>query len=143
MTNDLAIFLGIDSTKSGLQLLTEDLVSDEFPSGAKVGGTQKVAQRVALLLLTQKGSKKHDPDFGTSFLKQVKLGSSTIPGLVEIAFAIAVEEIMSYEANNKSENPSERLKSLELLSYDLQQDSLSLSVKIETESEEAEIIVKV
>jgi hypothetical protein len=75
----------------------EVLTSQQLLGGTNFGqittGIQKLAQKVLLILLTQKGSKPHDLTFGTDFMTDARRGYFQTPLDVFSAFSAALVDI--------------------------------------------------
>lgn len=64
----------------------------DFSAGKVSVGMQNLADRFIVTLFNILGSTKHDPDFGTSLMSDLLLGSSMNFGVVQSAVAVAVSE---------------------------------------------------
>ena len=126
---DTLIFQGVDFTgKASLpvQLLFGD--SERIISGA-----QKMIQRWVIAFLTKRGSVQANPNFGTEFMRNLEQGYIVTDVDVQSEFLNAVvltAESVAVGLANQTVPTDEQLESSELLSFDLQPGSLSLSVRI-------------
>src|SRR6185437_5077471 len=72
-TYDLSMFQGIQP--AGRALLRADVADPQAPAGAIVTGIQKLAQRFALLLLTEQGSMPLAPLQGSPLMTNLRQGT--------------------------------------------------------------------
>ena len=96
-------------------------------------GIQKVAQSFLGLFLTDVGSMSNDPDYGTQFMPSLKQGYIYDEAGMTAAFYAAVLDVQNYLANNQPDNlPDETLQQVDLVSWNMQPGSLSLTVRLTT-----------
>lgn len=62
----------------------------ELGSNQASPGLQKLANRFVMVLFTPLGAVKHDPDFGTTLLQNLSIGSSLNFGAVQTEVALAI-----------------------------------------------------
>jgi len=111
------------------------------PSFGKVSkfcaGTQKLIQRYTILMLTNIGSQKFYPDFGTDFLWPLQAGISPTSRLEAfqifyLADSSAVGTIKNYQIDNPDIPEDEQLSFTELEDLVLSGSYVSFSVKLTT-----------
>lgn len=88
-------------------------------TGGKITtGVQKASQLFLLLFLTEKGSRRHEPEFGSTFLTRMRAGNANDSQLA-IAFRDAAEDILEQQTRFKSANApaDEILVDIDLLSF--------------------------
>jgi phage baseplate assembly protein W len=102
--------------------------------GAVITGIQKAAQTFLTLFLTEKGSREHDPDFGSRFVTRVRL-SNMINNQVLLAFREAAEAVLEQQERYRETKDSddEVLSEIELVSFASPDPTqLSLVIQIQT-----------
>lgn len=98
-----------------------------------VTGLQKLVQKWLILFLTHKGSVRSDPAFGTNFLKDVALSNANNIEALTNAFNEAAGEVESYLGQQSIADPDERLESAELISLTATEDSIKITLKINSQ----------
>lgn len=93
-------------------------------------GAVKMAQRVLLTLLTERGSIRVAPELGTGLPGAIRAGRITTSEDVEIEVGSALVEALSQLAQNTGME-DERIVDLDLESYALVRDRLDLSIRIQ------------
>lgn len=96
-------------------------------------GIQKAAQRWLLCFLTVKGTVVGDPDYGSSFITELRHSNAADESNVAKAFGAASEEVMIWLDNNLSDLPDdEKIIEAKLLNYSLSEDTATLRVLLTT-----------
>lgn len=130
-TVDLLIAQGAD-TGGGMRLLT---LGFGGPTGGQVTtGIQKASQTFLVMFMTEKGTRAHDPEFGTRFLTTARQ-SNVNDAIMQVAFKDAVDDILSQQAlYRETDTPDDEiLTDIELLSFATPStDQLQLNVKLTT-----------
>lgn len=103
-------------------------------SGFVCTGIQKVAQEFLTLFLTDRGSVKWDPDYGTSFMYNLRTGQINDETTLQSAFEFAVIDIINYLGDTlaTATPDDEVLENAELVEWDLRPGFLSIKVQITT-----------
>jgi hypothetical protein len=102
-------------------------------------GIQKLIQRYAILLLTNIGSQKYYPDFGTDLIYKLQAGISTVDligatQLFNLANFEAVNTLLNYQIEDTFSPPDERISSATLSDINIISSSIYFSVTITTEA---------
>lgn len=117
-TFDLLAYQG--AVAGGEVLTQQQLIgSDNF--GQITTGIQKLAQKVLLILLTEKTSKPHDPTFGTGFVTEVRMGYFQTPLDVFASFSEALVDIQQRLQSEEldSDPDDEKFESAEIVNVSL------------------------
>lgn len=114
--------------------------------GYVVAGVEKAAQLFLLLLLTEKGSRFGDPEFGTSFPSVI--GRSNVnDSSLRSTFREAVEDILDQQSRFAAADasPDELIDRVDLLSIETpDRDSVFASVRLTTRAgDNRELIVPI
>lgn len=98
--------------------------------GGACYGLQKLCQRFAMLLLTEKGSMKFMPERGCNFIKMVQNAQNE--SYVRSAFTLACVDLKKQlvEEENDSMRDSERFSSAELTDVSFWFDTISISIRL-------------
>lgn len=120
---------------SYIDSLSPDLEQALFPNGRDsqtVGGPSKLGQRFVIHLLTIRGSIKHRPAVGCTFLSQLQTGPAKNEGDIFSAFALAMIGVRtSMQAEESPSDPDdERFKIAIPKLLTLKQGVLALTVEI-------------
>jgi len=130
-TYDLLALRGI--VDSGRAVLNPTLADPETMAGGRAAtGIVKLAQRVALLLLTARGSRALEPDVGTDFLNRLRSGALQSEADVYASFQFAAGEIVERLRRETSASAprDEQLVDLELQHVALAPGQLWLTVAL-------------
>lgn len=111
-------------------------------SGKFCAGVQKLVQRYVILLLTNIGSQKYYPDFGTELLYNLKAGVSPVDligvtQMFSLASFEAVNALLVAQIQDPTSPSDERIASAELEDISMISSAVNFSVRITTESETA------
>lgn len=135
------LFIAQGAQTSGNRLISLALNGD---NGGKITtGIQKAAQTFMLLLLTNKGSRPHDTNFGTRFIGTL-LTSNADDSQLQLAFKDAVEDILDQQSVYLDPDASddEVISNIELLSIATPSpDVINLTVQLITATGESRDIV--
>lgn len=129
-TVDLFFMQGAET--SGEQLI--EMALGGSSGGQITTGIQKAAQTFLILFLTEKGSKRHDPDFGTRFVTRVR-ASGGRTSQVTVAFREAVEDVLTQQEKYRATNAEndEILNAITLVSFSaVSQTELQLIIQLTT-----------
>lgn len=102
--------------------------------GQLTTGVQKAAQMFVMLLLTSRGSRLHDDNFGTDFLNTIA-ASNLLESRLTIAFREAVDDILRQQSRYLDSNAAddEVIVSADLITFDIpDQTSLRLVIRLDT-----------
>lgn len=128
--------------------MSQDVKAFEFPAGASVGklqfvsttdqgdvvtGLAQLAQRVAMELLTERGSMTYLPNRGTTLISQMRSGAIRNDHSLLVAFAAASVDLVSNLRSEESVNdPSnERIGSISLTKVEVDGlGGIKLTVKV-------------
>lgn len=129
-TADLAAFQGV-FRRGAEELLVQELVTGSN-GGALVAGVQKLAQKVLLVLLTEKGSKPYRLDDGTDFVTAARRGRwRTVADVEQSFYAARVDVRRQVQASETDADPDdERYGSMELLGVTLATGKASIRVEL-------------
>lgn len=123
------------------KLITPSLAWDD--GGFVTTGIQKAAQFFVIVLMTEKGSVKHAPNFGTRFITTVKSNNMTDSRL-QIAFRDAAEDILDQQVSYQSDGMSddEFLVDANLVSFAVPSlDHIQLAVQLTTRAGESRQVI--
>jgi phage gp46-like protein len=136
---DLSIFQGKKST--GMVRLTQELFGDN--SGAICTGIDKLAQRVAIELLTDTSSAPYAGDRGTALLSAVRRGELRTETDVYMAFSLAAARILQlFRSLELDTDPDdERLTELDVVTLQLEPDRLKLTMRIVTQAGDSREVI--
>lgn len=131
-----------DAKLGGEALLTQALVKPG-QSGALITGISKLAQRVLIELLTEKGSLYYDPARGTSLITAFRAGLIQTTQDLQSTFALAELDVrLNLGLEETTEDPDdERYASMELLSVSISQDTVSLSIKVNSLAGDSRVVI--
>ena len=144
-TYDL-LALQAEPDRPGAQQARMVLVEPGQHTGRVATGLQKLAQRVLLELLTDRGSLAYLPEAGTDLLREVRSGRVRfLSDAIALASRALAQVLARLQGEQLAEDPQEeQLQDLELLSVQIQRDSLTLRVQLTTAAGSArELIVPI
>ena len=114
----------------------EFLLSKPHRSGAYVSGTQKLAQNFAAELLTQRGSVRFDPAYGSRFPGELRgynmISLNDMHGVLARGIHDVVTNIRSRE--RMTDTPDEMLADAAITDLRQQLDHVIVSIRIVTEA---------
>lgn len=122
-------------------LITPSLAWED--GGRVTTGIQKAAQFFLLLLLTEKGSAIHTPNFGTRFMTMLRSSNMTDSRL-QIAFRDAAEDILDQQVSYRSDTieDDEFLVGADLVSFAVPAaDHIQLTVQLTTRAGERRQVI--
>jgi len=133
---DLCVLNG--AAQAGQQLLPQALAP-----GSICAGTQKLAQMVAICLLTDRGSVYGQPARGTDFMTALRSGGVQTVADVGVLFGSAALDISNQlnDAQPSDAPDDERLDSLTLDSAALLGDYLQLTIRITSRAGDARAVL--
>ena len=134
-TVDLFIFQG--AKLEGQQQILLDIDSLDYPGGEVTTGIQKLVQTFAITFLTEVGSIKYDPTFGTTFVSDVRIGNIRDEATVVAFFNLAVESIRQTLKLSQETNPlpdDESYDSAVLVNFNLDTNASKLTLNIRVNS---------
>lgn len=134
-TVDLLIFQGAKA--QGEQKILLDIDSLDYPGGEVTTGIQKLVQTFAITFLTETGTVKYDPTFGTTFVSDVRLGNIRDEATVIAFFGMAVEAVRLILKLDQETNPlpdDEAYGSAKLVSFKLDRNASKLTLVIQVNS---------
>jgi len=122
-----------DAVAAGEVLVKQQLIGDDN-QGQICTGIQKLAQKFLLILLTEKGTKVHFPDFGTEFITDAKRGFFQTPLDVFASFSAAIVDIKTQlQAEETADDPDDEIYAeAEIVSVSLA--GLTVAVTVELRS---------
>ena len=138
-TVDLFVMQG--AKEKGLQPITPGLGLDT--GGEVTTGVQKAVQFFLIVFLTQKGSRPHDPEFGTRFMETI-LKSNINDSNMQITFRDAAEDILEQQARYKQDDArdDEVILEADLVSFaSPSPDQMSLTVLLTTGAGETREVI--
>jgi hypothetical protein len=98
-----------------------------------VDGVQKAVQRFLMALLTTRGSRIDAPDYGTTLLQQLRLGSID-ESVLESYVTQAISETIEWLSNNLdlvSMGDDDVIQSVDLLSVTFTRATLTLEISLQ------------
>lgn len=114
----------------------EFLLSKPFRSGAYVTGGQKLMQNFAAELLTQRGSVRFDPTFGSRFPNELRgtnlISLDDLHGVLARGINDVVSNLRSRE--RLTDNPDEMLADAVITDLRQQLDHVIVSIRLHTEA---------
>lgn len=134
------LFIAQGASAAGEQELTLSLGDMR---GRVTTGVQKAAQTFVILFLTEKGSSRHDPDYGTNFLFAIRRTNAS-QSKVRVAFREAAQDAINQQASYRRSDASddEILDTAELVNFASQDPTMmELTVRLTTVAGEARDIV--
>lgn len=131
-----------DAKAKGEALLTQTLVK-EGQSGALITGISKLAQRVLIELLTEKGSLTYDPTRGTALMTAFRAGLIQTTQELQSTFALAELDVrLNLGLEETTDDPDdERYDSMELLAVSLDQDTASLTIRVNSLAGDSRVVI--
>ena len=129
-TVDLFIMQGAQAT--GVREITTSL--DANNGGKVIAGVQKAAQTFMVIFLTNKGSRQHDPEFGTRFMATI-CSRNMNASLMPIIFRDAAEDVLDQQERYRATTDAddEVISAIELLTFTVASPTnMSLTVQITT-----------
>lgn len=129
---DLFVFNGADpSSDAALKL-------DIGLGQAVTSGIQKICQKYIVALLTEKGSVKSDPSYGTFFISNIKISSGLDNNKVQTLFSDASNDAISWLATyDTPTNDDEIIKNVSLLDVAVTYDKIRLKINLITQLDES------
>lgn len=116
----------------------------DFDNGGSITtGVQKAVQFFLVAFFTEKGSRKHQPSFGSRFVTQVRMANMT-DSFMEITFRDAAEDILDQQNRYRDSTApdDEILSNIELISFSTASPSeLSLTVQLTTLAGTTRVVV--
>jgi len=108
-------------------------------AGLYCTGIQKVSQSFALFFLTDLGSVKDDPTFGTSFMQDLRRNRIQDESTLAAAFQVAVVDYKNYSYQTQSEDlpEDEQFDTATLVNWSLTPGNLSITTRITTAAGES------
>ena len=130
-TVDLAMYAGPPVTGVGGPV---DPTLAAGGAGLVVTGRQKFLQRVALILLTPRGSKRYDPGFGTTFLTDALPGGWRTPADVRTSYATARLDLVRQlrAAERATDPPDERVDEVVLAGVGVSAGEVTVTFTLST-----------
>lgn len=124
-TYDITLLHG--ATKNGEAPLTISLFN---PDMGVCCGIQKLIQNIVVLLLTEQGTVRFDPERGTTFLSSMRNVSNEED--VEVAFRFAAVEIGSQIRDTETDDTpeDERFGLVELTDVEIFGDTVSMVIEV-------------
>jgi hypothetical protein len=141
-TVDVAAFQG---TAVRGDVLLRQRLADEGEGGMIVTGVVKLGQRFLMELLTARGSMRHLPTRGSTFLPELQSGYVRTTTELFAAFSRALVDVRrNLKADERDDDPAdEKLLSSEILSVELSGDGAVVSVRVTSQDPAAEAILPV
>ena len=135
---DLAAFRGLAAAAPGLagaRPLAHQLVRPG-DGGRLVAGVEKLAQRVLLVLLTRRGSRRYAPAEGTAFMADAASGRwRTVADVTASFYSARLDVVRQCRAAESADDPpDERLRGLDLEGVVLSGDKVTLRLRLTTEA---------
>lgn len=108
---------------------------DQLGRSRICAGIQKLAQAWLIRFLTIPGSRPFDPDFGCSFLRQIRLNQLHTELDVQLAFSLAAADIQLQLAATTADLPlDEQLAVADLTALSVTNGQISLSVTLTSQA---------
>lgn len=128
-TVDVLAYTG--ASPDGERLLTQSLASNGG-GGQVCTGLQKLSQRFAIMLLTEKGTVPYLPDRGSDFMTQARLGRLRTQVDVMSSFSAAMIDVLAnMKAEETTNDPDdERIDTADLLSVAVSPGFASITVQV-------------
>ena len=104
-----------------------------------IAGPLKAAQNYARVLLSSRGERKEDPDYGTNLLSDFASGNLMLPIQITQTFSVNNLRAMIYlKGQYQSSTPlDERIKSASLVDYTVvSKTSINFEIELKTASKE-------
>lgn len=141
-TIDVLAFRG--GTQYGRTLLTQSL-ADENSTGEICTGLQKLGQRFLLTLLTETGSIKRLPTYGTNFMISVAQGRVHNETDMRAIFGLALQQLQPQMLDEETDNDpdDERYGGAELGTIVINQGYVELTITLKSRSTSAQIILPI
>ena len=141
-TIDVLAFQG--GTAVGEVELDRALVGDTG-EGAITTGIQKLAQKWLLTLLNEKGTVKYKPNFGTTFMSELRMGNvSTDQNLFALFNATELDVKAQLLADEDETTPAdEQYKESNIISATVIPGYVNITVTLASQSSTAEFIVPI
>ena len=141
-TIDVLAFRG--GTAVGEVELDRSLAADGG-SGEITTGIQKLAQKWLLTLLTEKGSVKYKPNFGTFFMRKLAIGSvATEQQLFALFSAVEIDLAGQLLAEEDANTPDdERYNTSKIISATVFPGYINLTVTLSSQTSNVNFIVPI
>lgn len=141
-TIDVLAFRGV---RADARAVLDQSLADESSTGEICTGVQKLAQRFLLALLTEQGTVKHAPDYGTTFMTEIRQGSIQTDAELRSLFDLSAQHVGLQLVAEESDDdpPDEKFKKAELIGVSLSSGYASLTIRLYAEAETLDFILPI
>jgi hypothetical protein len=132
-----------------LSLLQYDIVtgfelrlSRDYCSGSYAAGVQKLAQQFIAELMTLAGSVRFDPNYGCSFMNDIRSRNATAIGDIQRALSMNIARVVANRRSREigNEPQDELLRNVEIAELNQKADKVVASLRVRSEAGESAVV---